>query len=721
LKSSPGSFNIGSAIAIVVVVAGRFRQARRIEEGEIMSKRRGLIPLSLAVAILTATVVAVSASAGTSASSVSRVGTGAPVTGAADPSGAGDVTQVEFVGESDEQQASDGYAGSIVDRSLSRGSGAGVSVTSGKKAKSGPAFNGGFEGLNFYQQRYARSGNQFSVEPPDQALCVGNGYVFEAVNDVLNIYNSSGQSALPDNTATNIVSGFPRNVNHAVDLNSFFGYAPAINRSTGVRGQFVTDPTCIYDAATQRFYFVVLTLETNPANGAFTTVNHLDLAVSQTSNPTGSWNIYRIDVTNDGSNIGGVNPGPYLGDYPHIGADANGIYLTTNAYPWCCNGFGGAQIYALSKAQLAAGATNVTMVHLDTTGLVNEPSDAGSTQPGFTVWPAQSPGTSQFDLSNGGTEYFLSSNAADEATHPVAGAGGNYVSNQLVAWTLSNTSSLNSASPALTLSNKVLDVEQYAIPPKQRQPGSGTAPGTDAPLGHCINDTTTATIAGTGCWRLLFGGEPAHNEVVSRPDSNDTRMQQVTFANGKLWGALDTAINPDSGPSRAGIAWFIVNPASSKVVLQGYLGSTGYDLTYPAIGVTPSGRGVMAFTATGDSLDPSAAYAAIDAKSGVSTWDVVPGGQGAAVDDGFTSYKSEVGNPPRTRWGDYGAAAVDGNSVWIASEYIAHACDYTDWGGPFFVGGSGDNLLGTCGGASHGPGARGALGNWSTRISSFTP
>ena len=129
----------------------------------------------------------------------------------------------------------------------------------------------------------------------------------------------------------------------------------------------------------------------------------------------------------------------------------------------------------------------------------------------------------------------------------------------------------------------------------------------------------------------------------------------------------------------------------------------------------------MAFTATGDSTFPSAGYAAIDAKAGVSGWDIVPGGQGLAPDDGFTSYKAEVGNPPRTRWGDYGAAAVDGNSVWLASEYIGGVCNYTDWGGPFFVGGTGDNLLGTCGGASHGPGVRGALGNWSTFISKFTP
>jgi hypothetical protein len=664
-------------------------------------------------------IAASSANARTAATQVPRVGTGSPQTGAFTPSDEGFALEDEFAGEDEESdEGPDPYSGTI---SLSRGAGGGANVKSGKKAKSGPQFNLGFEGLNHYQQRYARGGNQFSVEPPDQALCVGNGYVVEVVNDVLNVFNTSGQSVLPDNTATNIVGGFPRNVNHAVDLNSFYGYAPAINRTTGLRGQFVTDPTCIYDAATERFFLVVLTLEVVPTTGAFTTANHLDLAVTQTSDPTGAWNIYSLNVAGDGTNTGGVNPGPYLGDYPHIGADANGIYLTTNAYPWCCNGFSGAQVYALSKSQLAAGAASVNVVHFDTSGMVNAPSDAGSTQPGFTVWPAQSPGTGSFETANGGTEYFLSSNAGDEATNPVAGTGGAHTSTQLIVWTLNNTSSLNSATPSLTLSNKILTVGRYGVPPKAQQPGSGSAPGINAPQGHCINDTTTATIAGVGCWRLLFVGEPPHDEVVSRPDSNDTRMQQVTFANGKLWGALDTSINPDGGPQRAGIEYFVVNPSVGTMVLEGYLGATGYDFTYPAIGVTPSGRGVMAFTATGNSLFPSAAYAGIDAQVGVTAWDTVTGGEGAAPTDGFTSYKSFVGNPPRTRWGDYGAAAVDGNSVWIGSEYIAHTCNYTDWGGPFFTGGTGDNLLGTCGGASHGPGVRSAQANWSTRISKYTP
>ena len=665
-------------------------------------------------------IVAVCVVSGAQGRTIALSGTSAPRTIDSPPSGSNDVISAEFLQQLDEPDGPGPFGGTITNRSLSKGHGKGPSVSSGKKAKSNPVYSASFDGLNHYQQRYSNRGNQFSLEPPDQALCVGNGYVVEAVNDVLNVYDQSGASLLPDNTATNIVSGFARNVNHAVDLNSFYGYAAAVNRTTGALGPEITDPSCLYDAATQRFFLVVLTLDRN-SGGGLNHVNHLDIAVSATSDPTGSWNIYKIDVTNDGTNTGGVNPGPYLGDYPHIGADTNGFYITTNAYPWCCNGFAGAQIYALSKSQLAAGAAAVNVVHLDTSGLVNAPSDAGATQPGFTVWPAQSPDGSGHG-GHGGTEFFLSSNAADEATHPVAGTGGNYTSTQIVLWTLTNTSSLDSAAPSLGLSAQLIDVGLYAIPPKQTQPGSGNAPGVDTPQGHCINDTTTPTIAGVGCWRLLFNPPaPAHDEVISRPDSNDTRMQQVVYANGKVWGALDTAINPDAlGPQRAGITYFVVNPNAGKLDLQGYLGATGFDFSYPAVSVTQSGRGVITFTASGDTTFPSAAMASLDAKSGAGPWSFAgPDGEGAATDDGFTSYKSQVGNPPRTRWGDYGAVAVDGDSLWIASEYIADPCDYATWGGRFFGATTGDNLLGTCAATPGGIGSRTALANWATRITKF--
>src|SRR4051812_22309296 len=344
--------------------------------------RRLLLALSVCCA---AAVVTTAASAGTIL--VPASGQASPQTGPYSTGPFADFSEFP-AGEEAENEDADDDAGFdvVVDRSLSHGTGPGSPAKTAKRAKSNPELSTTFEGLNIYQQRFARGGNQFTVEPPDQALCVGNGYVFEAVNDVLNVYDSSGHSLLPAN-----------NVGGAVDLNSFLGYPAAIDRTTGVRGPNVTDPTCLYDQATGRFFFVVLTLETRP-NGSFTLVNHLDVAVSNSGDPTGSWTIHRIDVTHDGSNPAASNACPCLGDYPHIGADANGFYVTTNAYPWNGNGFAGAQIYAMSKRALAAGGT-VAVTHIDTFGAVGVPSVETAAQPGFTVWPAQSPGTTSYDAS----------------------------------------------------------------------------------------------------------------------------------------------------------------------------------------------------------------------------------------------------------------------------------------------------------------------------------
>ena len=222
-----------------------------------VSRPRFISGLSIAVLLAStigapALTLAKSGSGGGGSSGQSRTvsngGTINPSTGSFTPSGTNDVDNSEFPGLDADGNGPDAYAGNIVDRSLSTGHGGGAPTTTGKKAKSNPTFVTGFEGLNHYQQRYSRGGNQFSVEPPDQGLCVGNGFVLEVVNDVLNVFNSSGASVLPDNTSTNIVAGLPRNVNHAVDLNSFYGYIPAVDRSTGIRGQFVTDPSCLYDA-----------------------------------------------------------------------------------------------------------------------------------------------------------------------------------------------------------------------------------------------------------------------------------------------------------------------------------------------------------------------------------------------------------------------------------------------------------------------------------------
>src|SRR5262249_9634158 len=153
-----------------------------------------------------------------------------------------------------------------------------------------------------------------------------------------------------------------------------------------------------------RFVHVVLTLDHVGLTPATNGNNHLDIAVSDTGDPTGSWTIYKLPVQNngtDGTPDHHCNSGHCLGDYPHIGADANGIYLTTNEFAFSGPGFYGSQVYGIGHSVLLGGTGSAVL--FDTLG-------AGPDGAGFTVWPAQSTGN-QFNLDNGGTEYFLSSRA----------------------------------------------------------------------------------------------------------------------------------------------------------------------------------------------------------------------------------------------------------------------------------------------------------------------
>jgi len=545
--------------------------------------------------------------------------------------------------------------GKIVNRSIATKVGTAPTVPGSGKAKSNPALTLSFDGLNHHDQRFANGGNQFSIEPPDQGLCAGNGFVLETVNDVIRVFDSKG----------NPLTGVS-------DLNSFYGYPAAINRHNGQYGPELTDPSCYFDVDTQRWFHVVLTLDRVGTTSSLSGTNHLDIAVSRTPSPLGPWNVYSIPVQNDGSqgtpNHGCAN-GPCLGDYPHIGADANGFFITTNEFALFGPGFYGAQIYGLSKHELAAGAASVNGELINT-------GDPSIPFPGFTVWPAIASG-GVYDLANGGTEDFLSSLAVftNDGT-----------SNQILLWQVSNTSSLNSSTPALNLTGKYINVATYSVPPSSNQKAG------DIPFAQCLSDTTG------GCWRNFFGSGGPFPNVEKRIDSNDSRMQQVYYANGKLWSALDTGVSV-GGATKAGIAYYVLNPDSGKLFQQGYVAVAGNNVTYPAIAVNNSGRGVMAFTLVGADHYPSAAFTSMDANIGAG--DVQVAAEGVGPDDGFTGYNPYGG---RSRWGDYGGAVSDGTFLWIASEYIGQTCTLAAYEKDF-----------TCGGT------RSSLANWATRISQLVP
>jgi hypothetical protein len=554
-------------------------------------------------------------------------------------------------------------------------------VPSSSVAGSNPELVKSFLGLNHRDQRLANGGNQWSLEPPDQGLCVGNGYVVETVNSVIRVWDTNG----------NPLTGVQ-------DLNTFFGYPAAVDRTTGVIGPNVIDPQCYYDPDNNRFIVDITTLLVD-SDGNYNGKNTIDVAVTNSGDPTGTWTIYHVPAQNDGTDgtpnhgctLDGSTPGPCFQDYPHIGADKYGVYITTNEYDLFGPSYSAAQIFAFSKAQLAEHPASINMT------LVENLNVDGS--PGFTVWPATSP-AGQYATDKNGTEYFLSTIAGDgsESGNPTGTA------RRIGLWALTNTASLNTASPALGLTSRLINSETYVFPPKSDQkPGS-------IPLGDCLNDNTLFGN-GIGCWYLFFDPPPTWQpEVESQLDSNDTRIQQTWYVNGMLWGAADTAVWV-GGELKAGIAWFAVQPkingagkVEGQVKNQGYIALANNNLTYPAIAMGTNGKGAIAFTVVGEDYYPSAGYVTINANGSVGPVHIAAAGLGPS--DGFTSYKAFVGDPPRTRWGDYGAAVTDGSNIWIASEYIAQTCTLDE----YLTG-----AIGSCGGT------RTALANWATRISKLAP
>ena len=527
----------------------------------------------------------------------------------------------------------------------------GVPRPAGNALATGQLSNfGGFTGINHENQRHSGTGayamTNFSLEPPDQGLCVGGNFVVETVNDALRVFSKSG-TALTSTTA----------------LNQFLLAKPAVIRtSPPVFGDFISDPKCYFDSDTQRWFLTALQIDLDPVTAAFGTHSKQYVAVSNTNDPTQSWSVFFFDTTDA---TGGAHAScPCFGDQPLIGADANGFYVSTNEYnlhPFGSS-FNGAQIYAISKAAIeatpAATPTTIPVVQINA-GPMLLPNGGLA----FSVQPATSP-SAAYESANRGTEYFMSD--LDFSAAPAIGMG----ASGLAVWALTNTASL-STTPAVGLAVTVIGSEFYGQPPNAEQK-SGE----------------------------LFLGDATHNPLALVA-ANDDRMNQVVFANGKLWAGVNSAVQTANGPTRAGAAYFIVTPSdangtlSASVTKQGYAAVNQENLLFPSIGVTSTGKGIITFTLVGPDFFPSTAYASINASTGVGDIHIAAPGQGP--EDGFTGYDNPraPGAGDVARWGDYTAAVADGNSVWFATEFIAHpSTDLT---------------------------TRTALANWATFVAHVTP
>jgi hypothetical protein len=546
----------------------------------------------------------------------------------------------------------------------------------------------GFDGINITRMESAGTGNyqgsNGGLEPPDQALCVGNGFLVEGVNTAYQVFTYNGNPLTPP-----------------IPIVQVFGMPP----HTSGASAFVSDPRCMYDPATNRFFLI--TLEIDEVSGTsqlpFTRAHNF-VAVSKTGDPTGDFYIYSFDVTDDGQNGTPMHPGCLipsqggpsgcLGDQPLMGADPNGFYLSTNEYtyaellpvqlPPAAGGIfntpftlpdmrnGQAQLYAYSKAQLIGGAASVNGETWDTASV---PLPEGAPQGALwsSLQPSHSPpGDSSPSVKNG-TEFFLSSMDFDTTG-----------SNKIAVWALTNSASLNS-SPNLTLKHRVINTNNVGDTYQAKPPsGPFAADQKDGP--HPLADSCQPV----GC-------------ALEQLNANDDRMNEVMRTNGVLYGGVNTVlpqINPQGTGTdldyRVGIMYFEVAPyfdgdsLFASMLRDGYVNVPRENVLFPSIGTTPAGDVIMGFTLSGVDNYPSAAWTRLAnaptlefPSTGPSIASAGPtvyvSGPGVAPEDGFTGYCSQglVSDPLHqcsngvARWGDYSYTEVDENGcVWSATEYI---------------------------------------------------
>lgn len=435
--------------------------------------------------------------------------------------------------------------------------------------------------------------NGFTLQPPDGALALNASFEVESVNDVVLIKSITGV----------LQPGYPKS------MASFFGI-PSPGTCSVLPGfaPFVSDPRAHYDTNDQRFVLSILEVEgTFSPNSTCANSTRIWIAVSQTSDPRGAYNVYAFDSE---AIVGQAS------DYDQLGFDRNGIYFSANEF----NNSGTAfldEFYAgCNKAQMEAGqGVNCFFFVNPTVGGVSID----------TMQPVQ---TQAFVASGQrNSEFFVNSFNIN-----FGGGGCSSGCSGIVVWDFSGMPS------AAHVTGVVIPTANYSAPPAADNPGGCNA---------CI-ETLDTRISATPVFAqglISLGLETAIN--------NGSQIVP-----GILWMQVHAVID-HSTPSNIS--------SSTGVLQQGYFFYGGDGAAFfPALQPDSSGDLYMAFAFSGNGFDPSAAYVvrrSIDAYGAMSDGGLflvastTPTGDSRWGDYGATA----VSGPGGRVWvyGEYSAANGD--------------------------------------------------------------
>ena len=450
--------------------------------------------------------------------------------------------------------------------------------------------------------------------PPDMAIAASPQFVLQGVNTQFEVLDPSG----------NVQPGWP------VSAQKFFGIPNVTNADgtpcdTAHQSQpFTSDPRAFYDAAGGRFWAAMLQLQN--ALGVvpdcpFKSVYYI--AVSQSSNPNGSWNVYEFDMSM-GPQAGGEL---FAADYTQIGVNSQAVYFSGNMF----GSLGGfyAEVFEANKAQMEQGLANFTadgFFNMQGTG----PGTTTASGPFLadTVQP-----TVNLDDTTGTSETFVDTmDGPDVNTGHLCGFfGGRFADScsGLVVWTMSN--------------------------PIAHDTHHGAAP------------TFTGKLVPTAPFLVSTpADQPSCNNCI---DANDLRIPGTpVIRNGVLYTAWDTAIDAGNNRPRPdpGIEWAQIN-LSDNSTTSGYFSATDEGFTYPTVMPDSHGNVTMIFEHMSHKVFPETRFiskAATDANfSGV----------GQLLKAGESNYRPTLCGTkvvPVCRWGDFEATSFDGSGrIWFAGQY----------------------------------------------------
>ncbi len=575
----------------------------------------------------------------------------------------------------------------------------------------------GVKGLNAVDSA-SQSTNVLGVdiEPADQGLCAGNGYVVEANNlgEIL-VFNTVLQRA-----------------SAVIPLDTLMGLTSRGWSSGG-------DISCVYDHDNGGHWIFTEIVSASPETsggafgGCFAGVPNScyeGIAVTTGSDPYGPYSVYFLNAN--------YNPGepgyPYLfNDFAKIATTRDAFLLFYDEFPdnGSIPGFGGgffngAQQFAIDKNALELGlpvfgdhgkpnpAFNVAIENM---GLLPTPngtcfSDNQYHLPGITCWyaaiPAHAPDPTQYDNSHGGSGFILD-------TLDFYGLGDDRVA--VFDWTgLKSLNSPNcSACSHIQFGGQLFSgVSFYYGEGFLAEQKNGPIPLGD----EC------------GAAGLSVGSPPPASCPESGIATNGDFMTQVSQAQGQIWGATTTAIaqtySSESAPEvhQGAVYWVIGTDTFDTsgfftLTGQGYVSPKHGELEFPSMAAEGlsfqdggNGGAIMTFTLSSDGVSkavyPSTAYGRLTSTSNgllKSIVNIVDLGQ--SPQDGFTEYQGYPG-PTRARWGDYSNAVYlwGSGKIYFATNYIQYAnCT----GSEFTL------TLGTC------DGTRDGYANWGTSVNYVVP